>query len=99
MDKTVGSFNFEFKDSLGSDAIEWDLLESQNKYWSADYLNILSTHEPSGMLSHFCLVRKNGKPVAKLLFQFLEIKLKDSFGTPTGELFFIYTHSASFRPS
>lgn len=76
---------YNFTERLEADAAAWDSVVTDNSYWSSDYMNTLNEVPPSGVKSHFCLVTHEGKPVAKFLFQYLTIRLSESFGDPSGE--------------
>lgn len=85
MSSNSSKFEIIFLDHLGEQSTEWDALERDNSYWSACYFNNLVENPPKGVRSHACLVRSDGKAVAKLLFQYLEIDLKNNFGSPSSE--------------
>ena len=76
---------FNFSEKLEQEASAWDSIETDNSYWSSDYMNTLNELPPSGVRSHFCLVTHEGKPLAKFLFQYLSVRLSESFGDPSGE--------------
>jgi len=84
-DINISSLSFDFGDKLSSHSDLWDQLDAENSYWSADYFNTLNENPPSGVKSHACLVTHEGKPVAKFLFQYLTVRLSESFGDPSGE--------------
>ena len=85
MEFNNGDFTYLFLNELSEHSDDWNQLCGGNKYWSQEYMTTLTEFPPSGVKSFFCLVYKDKKPIGKFLFQYLHIKLKESFGTPSGE--------------
>jgi hypothetical protein len=77
-----------FLDKLDGLENDWDALYVGNTYWSSAYLKVMNAYPPYHVLTHFALVKKEGKPVAKFTFQYLEIKLSESFGKTETKLTF-----------
>lgn len=72
--------NILFLDKLDGVEQPWDLLYEGNTYWSSDYLKVMNDFPPYDVATHYALVKKGEIPVAKFTFQFLRIKLSESFG-------------------
>jgi len=85
MSNKASNYNISFHDFISEGKEDWDSLESSNNYWSASYFNTLSKFSPSGVVSHACMVHESGALKAKILFQYLDVDLKNNFGDPSGE--------------
>ena len=85
MAQQVVKYDISFLEHIPDDLDSWNQLEKGNAYWSSFYFNNLANNPPKGVNSHACLIKQNDQLVAKMMFQYLEIDLKNNFGKPSSE--------------
>jgi len=85
MSNKASNYTISFQETITKGQNDWNGLASDNSYWSTDYFNNLSKYSPSGVESHACFVYDGSNLIAKILFQYLDVDLKNNFGSPSGE--------------